>query len=321
MLSSSSLPLLATALLAPSLVAANQYSQTDSFQGNDFLNTNNFQFITKDEAGGYVNYVNKATAQSEGLVSVSGSSFKMGVDYKKTPSASAVGRDSVRLQSIKQWEYHVSIYNVAHMPQGCGTWPALWEVGDSWETDGEIDILEGVNTQEANYVTLHVGSQTASCTIPDTIDQTGWVEDTDCDHKTSDSGCSVGLTEANNYGVDFNSNGGGFYAMEQNPNFVKVWFWPRSASNIPADVKNGVSTINTDNWGTPSAYFPNTHCDIASHFHARNILMNIDLCGDWASGEFEADGCGTGTCNDYVRNNPSAFQNAYFDINWVKVFQ
>lgn len=79
----------------------------------------------------------------------------MGVDYKKTPSASAVGRDSVRLQSIKQWEYHVSIYNVAHMPQGCGcvfiaydvfvrllmsvlTWPALWEVGDSWETDGEV---------------------------------------------------------------------------------------------------------------------------------------------------------------------------------------
>lgn len=54
MLSSTSLPLLATALLAPSLVAGKQYSQTDSFQGNDFLNANNFQFITKDEAGGYV---------------------------------------------------------------------------------------------------------------------------------------------------------------------------------------------------------------------------------------------------------------------------
>lgn len=85
--------------------------------------------------------------------------------------------------------------------------------------------------------------------------------------------------------------------------------------------------------------------------------MNIDLCklfdfhvacqntgtdylpgGGWADSEFESDGCGTGTCQgkrlhrsfsesyayifaDWVQNNPSAFQDAYFDLNWVKVFQ
>ncbi|VDC06068.1 unnamed protein product [Peniophora sp. CBMAI 1063] len=309
MLSATSLQILAAALFTPSLVAGKAYTLTDNFQGNDFLNSNNFEFITEDPSGGYVNYVNSAAAQSEGLVSVSGTSFKMGVDYQKVPSASASGRDSVRLQSIKQWEYHVSIYNVAHMPTGCGTWPALWEVGTSWETDGEIDILEGVN------------DQTAPCTMPSGRDETGFENNNVCDHTTSDSGCSVGLTETDNYGVGFNENGGGFYAMEQTPDFIKVWFFPRSSSAIPSDVLNGASSINTDNWGTPSAYFPNTDCDIESHFHARNILMNVDLCGGWVESEFEADGCGTGTCTDWVQNNPSAFQNAYFDINWVKVFQ
>ena len=45
---------LATALIAPSLVAGKAYSLTDNFQGNDFLNSNNFQFITEDPSGGYV---------------------------------------------------------------------------------------------------------------------------------------------------------------------------------------------------------------------------------------------------------------------------
>ena len=37
------------------------------------------------------------------------------------------------------------IYLPEFILDGHRTWPALWEVGTSWETDGEIDILEGVN--------------------------------------------------------------------------------------------------------------------------------------------------------------------------------
>ena len=54
MLSATSLQLLATALFAPSLVAGKAYSLTDNFQGNDSLNSNNFEFITEDPSGGYV---------------------------------------------------------------------------------------------------------------------------------------------------------------------------------------------------------------------------------------------------------------------------
>ena len=38
---------------------------------------------------------------------------------------------------------------------GCGTWPAYWLCGDNWPNNGEIDIIEGVNTQNFNQMTLH----------------------------------------------------------------------------------------------------------------------------------------------------------------------
>ena len=41
------------------------------------------------------------------------------------------------------------------MPQGCGVWPAFWMFGPNWPNNGEIDIIEGVNNQPENGVTLH----------------------------------------------------------------------------------------------------------------------------------------------------------------------
>lgn len=68
------------------------------------------------------------------------------------------------------------------------------------------------------------------------------------------------------------------YALERTPTFIKIWFWPRSATNIPSDVLNGASSINTDTWGTPTAYFPNTQCDINSKFSPANIIINLTFC-------------------------------------------
>lgn len=114
----------------------------------------------------YRNYVSKATAQSNDLVQISGSNFTLRADDQKVPSATARGRDSVRITSQKSYSTHVSMYvyvppfsptpaawpppyilrylktretdkrsphsyNVDHMPKGCGTWPAIWEVGQS----------------------------------------------------------------------------------------------------------------------------------------------------------------------------------------------
>lgn len=51
------------------------------------------------------------------------------------------------------------------MPQGCGTWPAVWEADDQvGSSAGEVDILEGVNDLSPNSVTLHTNG---TCTMPD----------------------------------------------------------------------------------------------------------------------------------------------------------
>ena len=67
--------------------------------------------------------------------------------------------------------------------------------------------------------------------------------------------------------------------MERMPTFIKIWFWPRHASNVPSDVRNGnTGSINTDGWGTPTAYFPNDQCDINSKFSPSNIIINLTFC-------------------------------------------
>ena len=106
--------------------------------------------------------------------------------------------------------------------------------------------VEGVNDQSPNAVTLHTGG---TCTMPATRTQTGSVEGLNCDvYSGGDSGCSVLAPTTNSYGPTFNSNGGGWYAMERTTTFIKVWFWPRNSGSVPTAVRNGGTTVNTGNW-------------------------------------------------------------------------
>ncbi|KAA1476410.1 2 beta-glucan [Dentipellis sp. KUC8613] len=304
-------------LLAGRSLAAT-YSLSDNFQGNAFFSDFSFQAIA-DPTHGRVNYVDQATAQSQGLATVSGSNFILRADDTTVLSASGPGRNSVRLQSNKQYSTHVAVFNIEHMPQGCGTWPAVWELGDNWPNEGEVDIVEGVNDQPPNASTLHT---TAGCTMPASgRTETGNPTSTDCNTAdNNNAGCGVQTTDANNYGPAFNNNGGGWYAIERTSTFIKVWFWARNAGGIPSDVTSGASSVNTDNWGTPDAYFPNTDCDFASHFGPHNIIINLTFCGDWAGSVYGNSGCPS-TCEDYVNSNPGAFSNAYFEFPWIKVYE
>jgi hypothetical protein len=66
--------------------------------------------------------------------------------------------------------------------------------------------------------------------------------------------------------------------MERTTTFIKVWFWPRDASDVPEDVLNGSGSINTDAWGTPTAYFPDDQCDLKSKFTPSNIIIKLTFC-------------------------------------------
>ncbi|KAI0736051.1 laminarinase [Earliella scabrosa] len=293
------------------------YGQADSYSGEGFI-SGFFYDAIPDPTHGRVNYVDRNTALAQNLTYASGDRFILRADHTTVLNPAGPGRNSIRMKSNKLYTTHVTVWNVRHMPQGCGTWPAIWEYGDPWPYVGEIDILEGVNDQGPNQATLHTD---AGCTMPAVREQTGNAVQNNCDvAATGNAGCGVQVTAPNSYGPAFNNAGGGFYAMERTNSFIKVWFWSRSAGNIPSDILNGATTINTDNWGTPTAFFPSTSCNISSKFGAHNIVINLTFCGDWAGAVYGNSGC-PGDCISYVNNNPAAFTNAYFDVQWLKVYQ
>ncbi|KAJ7097213.1 glycoside hydrolase family 16 protein [Mycena belliarum] len=304
---------------------AGSYARTEHIAGAGFYNAFEFQAIP-DPTNGRVNYVDQATAQRTNLTFASASpdKFVLRADASTVLSdAGALGRNSVRIRSRNTYATHVAVFDVAHMPQACGTWPAIWETDEeSWPNGGEIDIVEGVNDQGANAVTLHTS---AGCTMPAARTQTGTAGDQlNCDTALGDAGCGVDLssTRPATYGPAFNAAGGGWYAIERTPAFINVWFWPRSAGDVPADVKAGGGRVDTATWGTPAANFPDTSCDIAKLFTAHNIIINLTFCGDWAGTQdlYAGAGC-PATCISYVDANPTAFTNAYFEFNAINIYK
>nr|GAT48619.1 laminarinase [Mycena chlorophos] len=308
-------------LLAPFLtpVLGGTYSLSSNIVGQGFYDAFNFEAIP-DPTAGRVNYVDQATAVADNLTYASDNTFILRADFTTVISdSSSTGRNSVRIRTNAAYTTHAAVFDIAHMPQGCGTWPAVWETNESdWPAGGEVDIIEGVNDQGTDQITLHTSP---GCTMPASGRQeTGTVVSTDCN--TADNGnqgCAVTSTAASSFGPTFNADGGGWYAIERTDTFINVWFWSRSAGGVPADVSTHGSSVDTSTWGTPTANFPNTSCDIEEFFNANNIIINLTFCGDWAGAVYGSSGCPS-SCNDYVDQNPSAFVDAYFQFNSINVY-
>lgn len=298
---------------------ASSWSLSATWEGNNFFN--NFWFWDQsvdgtDPTHGYVYYANQQEAWDWGLVKVnSNNSVYIGCDCWSI--SSGTGRGSVRIQSYGSWDYGLFIADMAHMPQGCGTWPAWWLVGPSWPNGGEIDIIEGVNNQVQDQSTLHTS---AGCTMPAGNNSfTGYADSLDCDaYDNSNSGCGITSHSTTSYGSGFNDNNGGVYAMQWVDSSISMWYFPRN--NIPSDIIN--NQANPNNWGLPYANFPlGSNCD-PSHFSKMSMIINLTFCGDWAGSVFGSE-CGQygSNCNSYVQNNPSAFCDAYWEINRIQIYQ
>ncbi|OAX36221.1 glycoside hydrolase family 16 protein [Rhizopogon vinicolor AM-OR11-026] len=293
------------------------YRRTSQLTGQSFLDAFHFDAIP-DPTNGRVTYVDESTAISDGLVSVDNNQLTLRADYTTQLSPSDPGRNSFRIVSNAQYSTHVAIFDIAHMPQGCGTWPAVCEVGANWPYEGEVDILEGVNDEPPNACTLHTGS---NCQMPASRPMTGTAAGNNCDaYATGNEGCGVTINDNKSYGPEFNNNGGGWYAIERSSSYIKIFFWERTSGFVPSDITSPGSSIDTSTWGTPAAYFPDTDCDFPSHFGPHNIVINLTFCGDWAGSVYPWSGCPS-TCVDYVNDNPSAFDNAYFEFNSLNIYQ
>ncbi|KAK8864224.1 hypothetical protein IAR55_001470 [Kwoniella newhampshirensis] len=311
------------------------------YVGQDFMNQ--FDFFTDDDpTQGFVNYVSKSDASSASLVDVqSDNTFIMRADSSSI--ATGRGRDSIRISSKDKFADGVYILDMNHMPVGCGTWPAFWTVTkDGWPVGGEIDILEGANglplpgsaafeattglsntslPQIANVAALHT-SQT--CDLAGGTYMSGSQGIAQCSaYVSGNTGCGVRMTDPGNgtYGGPINAVGGGWYAMWRdlkNSGGVYVYFWPRTSPNVPEDVRNfNTATTNTAGWGIPAANLSVPSC--TGDFNNHVIVFDLTFCGDYAGATYASTGC-PGSCQNFVRNFPAAFSEAYWSVNSLRVY-
>ncbi|KAL4931724.1 glycoside hydrolase family 16 protein [Aspergillus undulatus] len=299
--------------LAAELASA-AYVLQDDYTPDVFFDKFSF-FTDADPTNGHVDYVDRATAEGGGLIS-SGSSVYMGVDHTNVAPA---GRQSVRLSSTQTYHHGLFIIDLGHMPTGCGAWPAFWILGPDWPNGGEIDIIENVNEETNNHMTLHTSD---GCSI-DNTGFSGTLLTSNCyvqaPGQDNNAGCGISSPDTSSFGAGFNAASGGVYATEWTSDHISVWFFPRSS--IPSDISAG--TPDPSSWGTPTARFAGAGCDIDSHFTDMQIIFDITFCGDWAGNVWGSGSCAAlgGSCSDYVANNPRVFADAYWDINSLRVYQ
>lgn len=289
------------------------FTLVDDYSGPSFFDGWSF-FTDSDPTSGQVNYLDKDAAMAAGLAFVQpDNTTKIGVD-STTQLQSGQKRNSVRIQTNKVYNGGLFIADFWAMPHGCSVWPAYWSVGADWPNKGEIDIIEGVNNNTDNQITLHTGP---SCLMNEAASMVGSLVGKTCTSANGmNAGCAVVQSGGNSFGHGFNEMGGGVFAHLWTEDAIKVWFFPRNA--IPGDIY--AMNPNPANWGNPTANFPTQDsCSIGQHFQDHQLVIDTTLCGDWAGSAFTSAGCGP-SCVDYVAD-PANFKYAQWAINSIRVYQ
>ncbi|KXH46651.1 mixed-linked glucanase [Colletotrichum salicis] len=299
------------------------YSLSQSYFGANLIS--DFNFINyADPSNGFVRYQSQPDALAKGLyfIDPDTQAVTLGVDNKNTFGLSD-GRPSLRLESKRQYNHGLFIGDFAHMPPSvCGLWPAFWMYGPDWPISGEIDIIEGANQATKNIISGH---SISGCRIPDSPAAAGQPLLLDCESPgtTNNAGCNYlpPASDTHTYGDAFNAVGGGVYALEWTSEAISIWHWPRQS--IPDDIV--AKNPDPSGWGLPSALFGTSTCDVDTYFKDMSIVIQTNFCGDYAANIWGKDGdtCNqrAPTCVEYVANNPTAFANAYWEVNYIDVYE
>ncbi len=295
------------------------YNLTDNYQGEDFKNKFDF-YTTPDKTSGRVNY---AAGPSLCSFPVKNQKIQFRTDISSKPQTDGV-RGAVRISSQKRYNGGLFVIDADHIPEGMTVWPAFWLTGPNWPCNGEIDIIENVNSfdmaSSVNSSTLHTkksciqngvpciknngmcgSSKTNAPCIP-----CGDKGSTDCPYL----GCGVDIQNAGGYA--FNRAGGGVYACEwvmDGP--IRIWYFPRNI--VDRYIPQNATTVNTSIWPKPYVEFK----PCPGSFQNNNIIINTTLCGDWAGAVYPG---GISACNSFVTNPNNKYELAYWLINYVKVF-
>jgi len=275
--------------------------------------------------------VNRSEAIKKAMVSVSkidGLAY-IGVDHTSVITGNN-SRDTLELHSRIRINGGLVILNVRHMPIGCGTWPAFWTYGDDWPNQGEIDIVEGINTNINDITTLHTGPH-CDLKFENTSNFTGtWAltpkggNATNCYYKAPNQffnqGCSIISDNSYSYGYNFNKEHGGVFAMLWNETGIAMWFFQRKYLH-----KYDVNTLHPtpSSWGKPYAFFQfsDKYCP-SNNFINHKIVFDTQFCGDWVKSYWKKQCSKLGNdCTSFVRNNPAQFKDAFWLVQYVRYFK
>lgn len=289
------------------------YTLTDKWQGQSFFDGWSF-YSDADPTNGYVTFLDKDAATSAGLAYVQDDNTTILAVDNYTTVAEGGNRNSVRISTDNTYDSGLFIADFWAMPHGCSVWPAWWSAGPDWPNNGEIDVIEGVNDQTKNQYTLHSSSGFSLDTA--VADFTSSVLGTTCASSDGDnSGCAFADDNDNSFGQGFNMIAGGVYAHLVDDDGIKMWHFARGS--VPDDITAGNPDPST--WPTPSANFPSSGGDVASHFKEQSLTLDITICGDWAGSSYTSSTC-PGTCAQAVANSTN-FDYAQWKINYIAVYQ
>jgi len=312
----------------PSATPSSPWNLVNSHQGQSFFEGWDF-FTLPDPTHGIVDFLDENAGRSNGLVSVNSAGNAI-MRVETTPVVTG-NRKSIRISTKTSFNGGLLILDSVHMPHGCGVWPAFWSNGPNWPAGGEIDILEGVGDYTNNQATIHtnVGCTLASSSANTLAISGNVIDGTDCAALTTgNQGCGIRASTANSYGANFNSNGGGVYAMKWDTTGIAIYFFPRGS--IPDDIT--AEAPQPDSWGAAQARWPAASCDPFKFFSNHNAIFDTTLCGDWAGGVWNAAGIpgqeqscaqrtGFTTCEAFVRAKGDSMLEAYWEVKSVKLYQ
>jgi len=352
------------AMMSASEFAEAAYKLDWEAKGKSFFD--GWHFDTIDENHGAAEYLPRDRAVEAGVVKAFDTHAILTVGGR-AGNSSRPKRQSAKLISKGAWKNFLLVMRYSHLPYGCGLWPALWTLGaggaGEWPNGGELDFMEWAN-ELPQEVSLHVGHGNRCKLDPELVNKYGKMEDLnnmsyDCvtDYMTSELGCAPNRPEVVT-GEEW-SKAGGVLAVQKTASFAKVFHIPEVA--LPAGIDS--DSPDPDKWDSKFvvAYFPFADSEAKNPgscpnpqdvMTEQNIIMNINMCGDWAGGMWSQTSCKDrygpqfpGECkiSDPLRDTTGfekdcctmfmhdadetygadAFlkESAYFNMSYVKVFQ
>jgi len=276
-------------------VSRNPYVLDWSAEGTSFFDE--MEFKTFSHTNGAVQYLNRDQAFHEGIIQANEDNAILRVGNR----TGHLHRHSAHVKTTKMWTHFLAVLKFNKAPWGPGVWPAFWMNGQGrWPDSGELDIWEWANN-EAMKVSMHTGSSNMCDLHPDEVNKCATMPDmNDMNYncytwyRPEDPLLGCGPTHPGAYrpGSDW-SDTPGVLAVEWAEGFVKVFYIPEH--EIPGDLAQEKPQPNS--WDQyVISFFPFASSErrvpgscTRDPLSPQQLILNIELCGDWAGYTFEPD--------------------------------